>query len=739
MHGSGISNLLQGLGIVRQNTRPNRRSGCVVQVNGHVFKPSFFYPQQKLPCLDVTRVDTVTELSSNSAPTLGMRFDPEMGHFGLFSASASKVSLGILDATHQSVETELLLAPSSENIWSVSSPLIKPGIGYVIQVDGPDGPRNSFRPDLNLIDPYAKGVVRKSARDYYNIAIDDSFDWQGVQKPNVPLDQVVIYEAHARGLTRANPDIPDELRGTYAALGHESTIAQLKALGITTLELLPIQMFISEPRLVNMGLINYWGYNTINFFYPHPRYATSRSVEQGPMQVLFELKTAIRELHRNGIEVLMDVVYNHTAEGGAGGLTYSFRGIDNSSYYRQDEFGNYHDTTGCGNSLDFSNPAVVKLVMDSLVYWSTEMQIDGFRFDLATTLARDENNHFNPEHPLLAAIANEPALRDSKLIVEPWDVGLGGWQTGNFPDRFSEWNDRYRDDVRKFWLSDVSYARQSGHYPNGVADLATKIAGSVDVVDGPHGVLGGINFITAHDGFTLADLVSYNVKHNQVNGESNRDGTNNNYSFNFGVEGETDDEAIRSLRRRMSRNLMATLLFSSGIPMITSGDEQGKSQQGNNNAYCQDNKLSWLNWELNSFQTDLRQTTSFLVKTRLEHPALRPKHFANYEEANETSDSMRWFNAAGELMTEENWSDAQCRTMMRLTDHRNSDGKLDSMLVVVHGAEYEITITLPTLEGISSYQLLWDSSLELPAAPRNLAPGAALAMSSLSMALIKAL
>ena len=684
-------------------------------------------------------MDTVTELTSNATRTLGMRFGPDLGHFGLYSANASRVWLGILDAEHQEVESELELASDGEDLWSVSSELIKPGIGYVIRVDGPEGPRNSFRPEINLIDPYARGVVRRSARDYFNFAVDGSFDWQGVEKPNVPLEQAVIYEAHVRGLTRSNPDIPDELRGTYAALGHESTIAQLKNLGVTTVELLPIQVFISEPRLMNMGLINYWGYNTINFFSPHPRYATSSSIDQGPQHVIDELKTAIRELHRNGIEVLMDVVYNHTAEGGSGGLTYSFRGIDNSNYYRQDDAGNYHDTTGCGNSLDFSNPAVVQLVMDSLVYWSDEMQIDGFRFDLATTLARDENNHFSPEHPLLVAIANEPALNNSKLIVEPWDVGLGGWQTGNFPDRFSEWNDRYRDDVRKFWLSDVGFARQSGHYPNGVADLATKLAGSVDVVDGPHGVLGGVNFITAHDGFTLFDLVSHNVKHNQVNGESNRDGTNNNYSFNFGVEGETDDKSIRSLRARMSRNLLATLLFSSGIPMLTSGDERGKSQQGNNNAYCQDNKLSWLNWDLSNAQSDLQKTTAFLIRTRLGHPTLRPKHFANYEEATDTSDRMRWFNAAGELMSDQNWADAQCRTMMRLTDHRNEDGSLDSTLVVVHGAEYEITITLPKLEGISGYQLLWESSLNVPGEPKNLAPGATLALCSLSVALIKAL
>ena len=680
----------------------------------------------------------MTQQANPSNPALGMRFEPEMGHFGVYSATASAVSLHILSPDSESVETELSLIKSEGEIWSVSSKRIKPGIRYTIRADGPEGPRNNFRKDLNLIDPYARGVVRKTAREYYNVAIEGSFDWQGVSKPNIPLEQTVIYEAHARGLTRGNDELPDELRGTYAALGHESTIAKLKSLGITSIELLPIQMFISEPRLMNMGLINYWGYNTINFFSPHPRYATPASISKGPEQVVAELKTAIRELHRNGIEVILDVVYNHTAEGGSGGLTYSFRGLDNSNYYRQDDQGNYHDTTGCGNSLDFSKPHVIQLVMDSLIYWSNEMQIDGFRFDLATTLARDETNQFNPAHPLLSAIENEPALKDAKLIVEPWDVGLGGWQTGNFPDRFSEWNDHYRDDVRKFWLSDIGFARQAGHYPNGVADLATKLAGSVDVVDGPRGVLGGVNFVTAHDGFTLRDLVSYNVKHNQVNGESNRDGTNNNHSFNFGVEGDSTDETVNLLRRRMIRNLMGTLLFSSGIPMLTAGDERGKTQLGNNNAYCQDTNLSWVNWDLAPYQSDLEQTSSFLIQTRISHPTLRPKSFANYEQATKESDRMRWFNAAGELMTDENWADAQCRTMMRLTDHLNDDGSLDSMLLVIHGAEYEITTRLPEVSGLSGYQLLWDSSHETPKAPIELSPGSEHRMAPLSMALIKA-
>lgn len=679
----------------------------------------------------------MTESFTAAESALGLRFEPGQGQFSIFSQSASEVFFLIVAEDQSTVVAEIPLERNGD-IWSVTDSRIKPGINYWIRADGPTGPRNAFKKNLNLIDPYAKGVVRKSAREYLNVAIDEAFDWQGVQKPGIALDEVVIYEAHARGLTRGNANLPDELRGTYAALGHESTIGHLKNLGITSLELLPIQMFISEPRLMNMGLINYWGYNTINYFSPHPRYATGAAIADGPGAVVRELKTAIRELHRAGIEVFLDVVYNHTAEGGSGGLTYSFRGIDNSSYYRQDDQGNYLDTTGCGNSLDFSNSAVINLVLDSLRYWSEQMQVDGFRFDLATTLARDENNHFNPNHPLLQAIEQDPTLRKSKLIVEPWDVGLGGWQTGAFPDRFSEWNDRYRDDVRKFWLTDIGFERHAGHYPNGVADLATKLAGSVDVVDGPHGVLGGVNFITAHDGFTLRDLVSYNVKHNQVNGESNRDGTNNNYSFNFGVEGDTDDESINSIRRRVARNMLATLLVSSGIPMITAGDERGKTQQGNNNAYCQDTPLSWLNWDLAPFQLDLERTISHLIALRKEHPVLRPRHFANYEEATENSDRMRWFNAAGELMKDEEWVSNDSRSFSRLTDHLNSDGSIDRMLVAFHGKESAIELILPEVEGLGTYEVLWDSAWERPEPSFWVGAGQAVAMAPLSVIIARA-
>ncbi|MCX8529495.1 MAG: glycogen debranching enzyme, partial [Rhodoluna sp.] len=422
----------------------------------------------------------------------------------------------------------------------------------------------------------------------------------------------------------------------------------------------------------------------------------------------------IRELHRNGIEVILDVVYNHTAEGGGGGLTYSYRGLDNSSYYRMDDNGHFHDTTGCGNSLNFGNPHVVHMVLESLRYWTNEMQIDGYRFDLAATLARNEENHFDPNHPLLRAIVDDPAFADTKMIMEPWDVGLGGWQTGNFPDRFSEWNDRYRDDVRRFWLSDVAAARNSGKHWNGVADLATRLSGSRDIVDGPSGPLGSVNFITAHDGFCLKDLVSYDVKHNQMNGESNRDGTNGNHSFNHGFEGSGSTPEIAAQRRKAARNLMATLLFSSGIPMVTAGDERLKTQNGNNNAYCQDTVMSWVNWELSRHQRDFEETFAHLTKLRRENPVLRPKNFGDFNVANEDHDMIRWFNSQGEIMTEENWHDSECRTIQRYSERLEANGSRSAILLLIHGAEKVQEVTLPSQDGVLRYELLWNSAFDQP-------------------------
>ena len=649
------------------------------------------------------------------AGQMGVTLNGEVGTIRVYSETASSIELCILDPNNpREVIKRTPLSPGDNGIWSATEPDLKLGTKYALRVDGPEGPRNRFNDSIFLIDPYARGVVRESAREYHCVVVDGSFDWQGVSKPNIPLDELVIYEAHARGLTRGNKELPDDLRGTYAALGHESTIAHLKKIGVNAVELLPIQMLISEPHLIKNGLINYWGYNTINFFTPHHRYATAAAIQAGPEAIIAELKTAIRELHRNGIEVLMDVVYNHTAEGGAGGLTYSYRGIDNSSYYRQDDNGHYQDTTGCGNSLNFSNPRVIQMVIDSLRYWTQEMQIDGYRFDLATTLARNEFNHFDPNHPLLRAINDDSTFADTKMILEPWDVGLGGWQTGNFPDRFSEWNDRFRDSVRRFWLSDVAAARNGGNHWNGVADLATRLSGSRDIVDGPSGPLGGVNFITAHDGFCLHDLVSYNVKHNNANGESNRDGSNNNSSFNHGHEGEGASEEIKAQRRKAVRNLLATVLFSSGIPMITSGDERGKTQNGNNNAYCQDNVMTWLNWDLTRHQRDLEDTFSYLTRLRRENPVLRPKTFGDFHKASPDHDLLKWYNASGEIMTEENWHDSECRTISRLSERIFSDGSKNSLLLIIHGNETSTTVTLPVVEGSAGFEVLWNSAEEFP-------------------------
>jgi glycogen operon protein len=677
--------------------------------------------------------------SNHDYAPLGVSVEGDKGIIRAYSSTATAIEFLLLNPEDSSeVLQRITLKPVGNDIWEAVSPAIKVGVHYALRADGPDGPRHGFNNTINLIDPYSRGVVRESAREYHNVVIDGSFDWQGVTKPNIPLKETVIYEAHARGLTRGNTELHDDIRGTYAALAHPTTIAHLKEIGVTSVELLPIQMFISEPRLRNMGLINYWGYNTINFFTPHHRYASTHAIEAGPQAIVDEFKTAVRELHRAGIEVLLDVVYNHTAEGGARGLTYSFRGLDNSSYYRQDDNGNYHDTTGCGNSLDFSNPRVIDLVMDSLVYWTEEMQIDGFRFDLATTMARDASNQFDPNHEMLRRMVDEPRLADSKLIVEPWDVGLGGWQTGNFPDRFTEWNDRYRDSIRRFWLSDIASSRNSGHYGNGVADLATRLAGSRDVVDGPSGPLGGVNFVTAHDGFCLHDLVTYNVKHNQMNGESNRDGNNNNYSFNHGAEGEVSDVAINAQRRKARRNLLATLLLSAGVPMVTAGDEVGKTQLGNNNAYCQDSNLSWVNWDLTEHQSDLKATFAHLTKLRRENGSLRQPNFGNFDEAVAGSDMIKWFSQDGTILTEEQWNDSQQRTIMRIAKHINRDGVSENTtLTVIHGAEEDIEITLP--EWHHDWEIVWDSALETPPTKYALAKaGSKLKVNATSIVLLRA-
>lgn len=668
---------------------------------------------------------------------LGMSLLDGGGVFSTWSETATNIELHILEHEDASVSQHVLpLEQSDGGIWSVGDDRLQNGIKYVLRANGPEGPRHAFQPDRNLLDPYAKGVVRESPKDYHCVAVDRGFDWESVAKPGTAISESVIYEAHVRGMTRINPAIPEEIRGSYAALGHPATIEHLTNLGITAIELLPIQSFISEPRLVNLGLTNYWGYNTINYFSPHLRYGSEAARAQGPESTLRELKTAIRELHRAGIEVIMDVVYNHTAEGGFKGLTYSYRGLDNSSYYRQDDEGNYHDTTGCGNSLNFANPMVQKLTLDSLRYWTEELQIDGYRFDLAATLARDEHNHFDKEHPLLKAMKSDPVISQAKLIVEPWDVGMGGWQTGNFPPGFPEWNDRFRDSVRRFWLADVSQARDSGNHSNGVQELAARIAGSQDLMNEREGPTAGVNFITAHDGFTLWDLVSYGVKHNSANGEGSRDGANNNISFNHGYEGETANPSISYARRKAARNLIGTLLLSAGVPMITAGDERLKTQGGNNNAYCQDNAITWQHWDPTSHQLDFEQTVSHLISLRKQYPALRPRNFTKIDQPTAEHDQMLWFSVRGDEMTIDDWHNSERRTLQRLAYHLMDDGSKQGIHLVINGTEAVKNVTLPKAKDIGEYELLWDSAQELP--PKGsliLQPGAMLRMVETSMQL----
>lgn len=666
-------------------------------------------------------------LGSNSIPmskpihdnrfnALGISVRDGGSHIRIYSESATAVWLNLLDESGQTSTAQIQLQQTEAGIWTGECENLGFNSNYTLGASGPAGPTHSFDSARELLDPYARGLVRRSPRDYHCVTVASHFDWDGVSKPHNSLGQTIIYEAHVRGLSRINPAIPAEIRGSYAALSHPATIEHLINLGITAVELLPIHAVISEPRLINLGLINYWGYNSINFFTPHMRYAAEHTRAAGPAAISAELKTAIRELHRAGIEVILDVVYNHTAEGGFNGLTYSYRGLDNANYYRQDEAGHYQDTTGCGNTLNFSNPAVQRLALDSLRYWASEFQIDGFRFDLATALARDENNHFQADHPFLLEVAGDPLLSDTKLIVEPWDVGIGGWQTGNYPERYSEWNDRFRDSVRRFWLSDIASARGSGSPPHGVSDFASRISGSQDVFHSKASPLNVVNFVTAHDGFTLADLVSFNQKQNSANGEGNRDGSNNNHSFDHGAEGETKNPQIRATRRRAMRNLLGSLLLSAGIPMLTAGDERAKSQGGNNNAYCQDNVTSWLNWELDSYQTDFQTTVRHLIHLRKLHAALRPEAFAlewSKEAGVAPGNWLGWFSAAGKQLNSDDWQSDNFRSVQRLSVVSDGAGPVSSLLLAIHGAELSADFVLPPTLG-GDFKLLWDSALELP-------------------------
>jgi glycogen debranching enzyme len=539
-----------------------------------------------------------------------------------------------------------------------------------------------------LVDPYARAIETDGLGAHWGVHVARDYDWDGDTSPHTPWRDTVIYEAHVKGQTKLHPDIPEPLRGTYAGFAHPAMVAHLKELGVTTVELLPVHFHIDEPHLQELGLPNYWGYNTLGFFAPHTDYATAAARAAGPWAVQAEFKGMVKHLHEAGIEVVLDVVFNHTAEGGKGQRTLSWRGLGDRQYYRHDADGNYYDTTGCGNTLDFNEPAVVRMALDSLRMWVEEYHVDGFRFDLAVSLGRDETNHFTPHHPFYVALAADPVLAGTKLIAEPWDVAMGGWQTGRFPRGFADWNDRFRDTVRDFWVADRGEL-EAGGTGGSVARLAAALAGSREVfAPSGRGPLASINFVTAHDGFTLRDLVGYERKHNEANGEENRDGHNHNRSYNHGVEGMTGDGRISAARLQTASNAMAMLCLSLGVPMIAAGDEIGKTQEGNNNAYCQDNQTAWLDWSLDPYQRGMLDATRSLLRIRREFLAGQPYTYPSRDD----SSYLLWFNADGEPMQVEQWDDPGTRLVQMLIGSQT--GNVDG-LVVVNGGLGPAKIRMP--------------------------------------------
>ena len=602
---------------------------------------------------------------------LGATFDGEGTNFALFSEVAEMVQLCLFDDDGR--ERRVRLEEVDAFSWHAYLPGIRPGQRYGYRVHGQYDPANGVRcnPRKLLLDPYAKAIegnIDWNASCYAfdlehegAVNLEDSaphvsksvvhhphFDWGGDRRPDTPLHETVIYETHLKGFTRHHPEVPENLRGTYAGFAHPSVIDHLLSLGVTAVELMPIHQFIHDNHLLQRGLRNYWGYNTIGFFAPHNEYAsTGQRGEQ-----VNEFKSMVKKLHQAGIEVILDVVYNHTAEGNHLGPMLCFRGIDNKAYYRlvAEDPSFYYDTTGTGNSLNVSHPHTLQLIMDSLRYWVTEMHVDGFRFDLAATLAR-EFHEVDRLSTFFDIIQQDPVISRVKLIAEPWDIGEGGYAVGNFPALWSEWNGRFRDMVRDFWRGE----------PSTVGELASRLTGSSDLYQADtRRPVASINFITAHDGFTLRDLVSYNEKHNEANGEGNADGDSYNRSWNCGAEGETEDSAVLTCRAKQQRNLLTTLFLSQGVPMLLAGDELGRTQKGNNNAYCQDNEISWVNW--GEIDKQLLVFTRWLIAFRRDHPLFRRRRWFQGRPIRGTLD-IGWFKPDGESMTDEDWDAWHARSL----------------------------------------------------------------------------
>ncbi|MFN3886261.1 MAG: glycogen debranching protein GlgX [Aquabacterium sp.] len=663
---------------------------------------------------------------------LGATWDGAGVNFALFSSTAERVELCLFREAEDSEAFATFTLPRRHgHIWHGYLPEAGPGLLYGWRVHGPYAPELGlrFNPTKLLVDPYAKalrGALTWSSAHYaYDLADDDvdlsfngednaglipksavvdpRYDWEGDTPLRTPWRDTVICELHVKGYTQTHPELPPDIRGTYAGLASEPVVRHLKALGVTAVELLPVQAFVDDHRLVQLGKRNHWGYNTLAFLAPEMRYSATGDIA--------EFKDMVKHLHRAGIEVLLDVVYNHTAEGNHLGPTLSLRGIDNTAYYRLAHDHRYHiDFTGTGNTLDTSHPMALRLVMDSLRYWVTEMHVDGFRFDLATALARSgPNADFDLRSSFFAAVAQDPVLSQVKLIAEPWDLGHGGYRVGGFPTGWAEWNGRYRDDVRAFWRGD------EGMLPV----LARRLSGSADLYQhDARRPVDSINFVTAHDGFTLRDLVSYNHKHNHDNGEDNRDGEAHNLSWNGGVEGDTDDEAVLALRARQQRNFLATLFLSNGTPMLLAGDELGRTQRGNNNAYCQDNALSWVDWT-DAERHPLNALVQRLASLRRALPALRRTDFLSGLPGPDGRKDLAWFNAAGCEMRLDDWHNPAVRSACAIwcgqqTDERDEHGRAlpcESVLIIVNAYHDRLRFALPAYRH-DTWQVRLDTAAE---------------------------
>lgn len=667
---------------------------------------------------------------------LGAGWDGEGVNFALFSENATAVDLCLFDQSDQTKESHRIrVKERTDQVWHTYLPEVRPGQMYGYRVHGPYDPTSGhrFNPSKLLIDPYAKAlsntVKRSDAMFAYpigdpgadlvrddqdnaasipkSIVIEQAFTWGNDRSLRTPWDRTIIYEVHVKGFTMRHPDVPEPLRGTYAGLASPVIVEYLQSLGVTAVELLPVHHFVSEKVVTDRSLSNYWGYNTMGFFAPDVRYAVSHD---GGCHVN-EFKTMVKTLHSAGIEVILDVVYNHTGEGNHLGPTLSFRGIDNAAYYRlvPDQSRYYMDYTGCGNTLNVRHPRTLQLIMDSLRYWVRDMHVDGFRFDLAPALARGLHD-VDRLSAFFDTIQQDPVLQQVKLIAEPWDLGEGGYQVGNFPAGWAEWNGKYRDTIRRYWKGDGGQ----------VAELAYRFSGSSDLYEmggrRPHA---SINFVTAHDGFTLHDLTSYNEKHNEANGEGNRDGTDDNLSWNCGVEGPTDDPTIIELRDRQKRNMLATLILSQGVPMICGGDEISRTQRGNNNTYCQDNELSWFDWKLDRRDHELLAFTRQLISLRREHSVLRRRQFfqGRHIRGSEVKD-LAWFRPDGKEMTDEDWNQGYVRSLgLRLAgdaieemDEKGRPILGDTLLVLLNAHHEPVPFTLPAHKRSIRWQRILDTA-----------------------------